>query len=76
MAFSEKNLHEESNVDLAAVRRALAAPEVTWLHVQGRPSPGVLGKLGELYGLHTLAVDPKRTQESGETASVARMVTA
>jgi len=57
MDFSVQNLSEETNVDMATVRRCLASPDIMWLHVQGRPSPELLKNLGEVYGLHTLALE-------------------
>ncbi len=52
-----RRLLEENDVDMAAVRRYLDSPDITWLHVQGRPSPEMLKNLGEVYGLHTLALE-------------------
>ncbi len=57
MDFSAQQLTEENNVDMAAIRRCLDGPDITWLHVQGHPSPEMLKNLGEVYGLHTLALE-------------------
>jgi magnesium transporter len=57
MDFSEQQLTDETDVDMAVVKRCLASPDITWLHVQGRPSPRVLKSLGEVYGLHMLALE-------------------
>lgn len=57
MDFSHEELVEERNIDIEAGRRYLDTPEVTWLHVQGRPSAKLLNTLGDAYGLHTLALE-------------------
>jgi len=57
MDFSEQRMVEESGVSIETVRSCLASPDVTWLHVQGLPSPGLLNTLGEAFGLHLLALE-------------------
>jgi len=57
MDFSARKLSEASNVDPSEIRRYLDSPEIAWLHIQGNPSAGMLKNLGEIYGLHTLALE-------------------
>jgi len=57
MDFSEQRMVEESGVGIETVRSYLTSPDVTWLHVQGLPSPGLLNMLGEAFGLHLLALE-------------------
>jgi magnesium transporter len=57
MDFSAQNLSEATNVDPSEVRRYLDSPEIAWLHIQGNPSARMLKNLGEVYGLHTLALE-------------------
>ncbi|MFC1695657.1 magnesium/cobalt transporter CorA [Pseudomonadota bacterium] len=57
MDFSEKQLVEESNVSIGSLPSYLETEDVTWLHVQGVPTPALLNSLGEAYGLHLLALE-------------------
>jgi len=57
MCFSSDHLVEKSSVDPDSLSAFLDGPDVTWLHVQGQPSSALLMKLGELCGLHLLALE-------------------
>lgn len=57
MDFSDQRLVEESGITVESVRPYLESPDVTWVHVQGLPSPNLLNALGEAFGLHLLALE-------------------
>jgi len=57
MCFSSERLVEKSGVAPDSLSTLLDGPDVTWLHVHGQPSSALLMALGELYGLHLLALE-------------------
>jgi magnesium transporter len=55
--YSEKELNE---VDLATTdlcKEYLARPSITWIHIQGHAVPDTLRNLGNMFGLHSLALE-------------------
>lgn len=57
MDFSSEHLVEKIGIDLESLSTYLDGPDVTWVHVQGQPSASLLMSLGELCGLHLLALE-------------------
>ena len=57
MDFDAGHLEERPDIDTAQCLAYLERPTVTWLHVQGTPSPALLSELGESLGLHPLALE-------------------
>jgi len=55
--YSGDLFKERAEVPVAACRDYIDQPGVTWIHVQGDPDAGTLTKLGELFGLHDLALE-------------------
>lgn len=64
MRYDEAGCEEKTDIRL----EECTAPEpdaggVNWLHVQGSPTPEQLQRLGEMYGLHPLALEDVFSQE-------------
>lgn len=57
MEFSSDRLVEKSSLNLESLSTCLDSQDVTWLHVQGQPSSALLIALGEVFGLHLLALE-------------------
>jgi len=55
--FDSSHLEEAADLEPAQCLPYLERPTVTWLHVQGSPSPALLASLGESLGLHPLALE-------------------
>ncbi|MGH8226125.1 MAG: magnesium/cobalt transporter CorA [Gammaproteobacteria bacterium] len=64
MRYDQASLDEKPDVELAECTASAAdAAEITWLHVQGAPTPEQLQQLGTIYGLHPLALEDVFNQE-------------
>lgn len=50
-------LSEEGQLTASDIRQSLLEKGVIWLHCQGRPSAELLKTLGEIFGLHPLALE-------------------
>lgn len=57
MAYGPDGLVEATIADVAALRPLLAAWPVVWVNVDGLGDIGVIQALGELFGLHRLALE-------------------
>lgn len=55
--YDAENVEERRDIDAAECEPPAAAQGVTWLHVQGTPTPELLESLGRVYGLHPLALE-------------------
>ena len=55
--FRADGFTEERAVTLARCADFFSSSNVTWVHVQGRPSLSMLRSLGEAYDLHPLAIE-------------------
>jgi magnesium transporter len=55
--FSPAEVHECKPATLAECRALLDSPSATWIHVQGNVAPETLRELGEIFGLHPLALE-------------------
>jgi magnesium transporter len=57
-AFEERVISSPSDcVSPEECREYLASPSKTWIHVQGCVTPDALRQLGEMFGLHVLALE-------------------
>jgi magnesium transporter len=56
-AYGPESLDERSNVTVSDVRQALGKQPVTWIDVAGLGDVGTIGELGEIFGLHRLALE-------------------
>lgn len=57
IAYGPDGFAEQAGPDLAAVRQALERWPVTWLNVDGLGDEQVIAGIGELFGLHKLALE-------------------
>jgi len=57
MEFDGARFEESTAVDVATCRDSVDRPNVTWVHVQGDPTPAQLTELGEAFGLHPLHLE-------------------
>ena len=57
MAYGPDELEEREVTDLEGVPAILAAHRVTWVDVQGLGDLTLISRLGELFGLHALALE-------------------
>lgn len=48
---------EREELSLDEGRAFLESPTITWIHAQGRPTPEMLERVGESFGLHRLALE-------------------
>ncbi len=55
--FAGDGFREEHDVALERCADFFSSPNVTWVHVQGRPALATLRRLGEAYDLHPLAIE-------------------
>jgi len=55
--YTATEVEEQELADLARCRSYLERESTTWLHLQGGVSADTLGELGELLGLHPLALE-------------------
>ncbi len=55
-SFTRETLEERSVTDVAELRPALGSDTVDWIHVQGFGDEDQLRALGELFGIHPLAL--------------------
>ncbi len=64
MRYNETSFDEKPDIALEECAPFAAdAGDVTWLHVQGSPTPEQLQRLGTIYGLHPLALEDVFNQE-------------
>lgn len=64
MRYDEAGCEEKADIRLEECKApAPDAGGVTWLHVQGSPTPEQLQRLGTIYGLHPLALEDVFSQE-------------
>lgn len=57
MHYSGEEMSEYPDVDLATVHDKISPDSVTWIHIQGQPERQLLDRLGEVFGLHSLALE-------------------
>jgi magnesium transporter len=82
LAYGPQEMVEQEVTDPQQVRDFLAKWPVIWVNVEGLGDAGVIGKLGEIFGLHQLALEdvmnvhqrPKVEQYGDYLFIVARMV--
>ena len=55
--YSSTNLIEKELASAEECQSYLKGPSVTWIHIQGQPTPETLQELGEIYELHALALE-------------------
>ncbi|MFN0152477.1 MAG: magnesium/cobalt transporter CorA [bacterium] len=83
IAYGPDSLVEVPIGDLGSIRQHLGAQPVTWVNVDGLGDAATIAKLGEIFGLHRLALEdvinthqrPKVEQYGDHTYIVAREVT-
>lgn len=82
LAYGPQEMVEQDVTDPQQVREFLAKWPVTWVNVEGLGDAGVISKLGEIFGLHRLALEdvinahqrPKVEQYGEYLFIVSRMV--
>lgn len=57
LEFTADGVIEEEDVSPSACKTALESETITWIDVHGTATPEVLQKLGEGFGLHSLALE-------------------
>lgn len=62
MAYDGGEIREWHDIAPEECPAPAEVPGVLWLHVQGTPTPGLLERLGVVYGLHPLALEDVLTQ--------------
>lgn len=55
--YEGANFRERPAAQLDDCLASLAHPDITWIHVQGDPTPDLLHRLGAAFGLHLLALE-------------------
>lgn len=57
MEYDAATLEETEDISPAACKAALESAAITWIHAQGHATPEQLRELGEIFGLHALALE-------------------
>ena len=57
IAFSGEKFHQQTLTDLTKIPQLLADYAVTWINVEGLGDAKLIEQLGELFGLHRLAME-------------------
>ena len=55
--YSENNFQEVSLATTDLCKEYLSRPSITWIHIQGHVAPEALRNLGNVFGLHPLALE-------------------
>lgn len=55
--YDAEKITEYPEVDFETAFRAITQEGVTWIHVQGEPDRQLLDQMGEIFGLHGLALE-------------------
>jgi magnesium transporter len=66
--YNDKLFSEDSPNSVQECLDGSDPSTVTWIHVQGRPNPKLLGELGERYNVHPLALED--VQNTGQRPKV------
>jgi magnesium transporter len=66
--YNDKQFSEDSPNSVRECLDGSDPSTVTWIHVQGRPQPKLLGELGERYNVHPLALED--VQNTGQRPKV------
>jgi len=55
--YTDSDFVEKDLVTAAQCQPYLERPTITWIHIQGQVEPDTLRQLGEMFGLHALALE-------------------
>lgn len=55
--YDKDGLFEQQYMSAEDCKKYLTGPNTTWIHVQGRVSPAILGQIGEAFDLPSLALE-------------------